>query len=385
MKNFRIQPIRVFILLLTCLLASVAQAQLGAISGSNIPAQLSITTTGHSQISWTVVENVGNPGPTGVSSSGGVFFAPDNSLLGNVNKTLQSSRNAPVSGATTFILGESLTIPQNVIRQAQKKGFSSFAYIRQFTDFPDNSTQTATVTFSLTGGAGSGLSIRRVAMEFDDGRISAVLAPNSQLHARAQVSYNGTGLLEYRWEIAHPSSTLGQPVFTPLVSRKQYLLTGEQVVLQTPRLPTGQTGDYLLRLQIDKPTPGFNMPVLRYSVNNSSQVLPETRVLPLSVSRPATDAVLAAKTEFAWQPINGAVAYQLEIYTRPVRDADLPGTTAQPPLTGVLVPAAKTRLTVGSLSRAHLLSGSDYYWRVVALSDKGRVMARSDFRRIRLP
>ena len=386
MNNNIILSLRAFVLTLTCLLAFAAHAKLGTITGSNLPSQVAITSTGHSQVNWSIVENVANPGPAGVSSTSGVFFAPDNSLLGTVNKTLQASRNVPVSGATTFILGESLTIPQSVIRQVQKKGFSSFAYTRQFTDFPDNNTNAGVVTFSITGGGAAGeLLIRRVEMEYDDSRITAVVAPQSELHARAVISYNGTGLLEYGWDVASPPSTRGQPIFVPLVSRKQYLLAGDKVVLQTPRLPTGREGDYLLRLRINKPAPNFTLPVLRYAVNNSGQARPGTRIAPLQVARPAANTVLALDTEFAWQAVNAASAYQLEIYTQPVRDSKLPGATSQPPLTGVLVPAAKTRLTVGSLSRAHLLSGSTYYWRVVALSDKGRVIARSDFRRIRFP
>ncbi len=386
MRQTNIPNIRGFILILICLLAPVAQAQIGSVSGNNLPSQVAITSTGHSQVTWSVIENVGNPGLTSVSSGSGVFLAPDNSLLGTVAKSLQSSRNVPVSGPTTFVFSESLTVPQSVIRQAQKKGFSRFVYTRQFTDFPDNSTQAGVVTFSITGGgAGGQLLIRRVEMEYDDGRITAVVAPQSELRARAVVSYNGTGLLEYTWEVASPPSTRGQPIFVPLVSRKQYLLAGDKVVLQTPRLPTGRNGDYLVRLRIAKPFPDFALPGLRYAVNDSGQARSGAHVLPLQVARPAPGAVLAVETEFAWQPVNGASAYQLELYTRPVRDTDLPGTTRQQPLTGVLVPAEKTRLTVGSLSRAHLLPGSAYYWRVVALSDKGRVIARSDFRRIQFP
>ncbi|HEC20711.1 MAG TPA: hypothetical protein ENI97_15465 [Gammaproteobacteria bacterium] len=386
MKDYRTQSIRVFILLLACLFTSVAEAQLGAITGNNAPAQLAITTTGHSQISWTMVETVANAGPYSISSSSGMFFAPDNTVLGTVTTTLQTNGNAQSPGPVSVVFNESLTIPLSIIRQAQQKGFNTFAYSRQFTDFPDNNTQSGTVVFSITGGgAGSILSIRRVAMEFDDGRISALLAPNSQIQARAQVSYYGTGLLEYRWEVASPPSTQGQPVFVPLVSRKQYLLAGGKVVLQTPRLPTGLTGEYLLRLQISRPTPDFNMPVLRYTISKRGQSISGMRIKPLQVARPAADAVLAVSTEFAWQPVTGASAYQLEIYTRPVHDTDLPGASQPPPLTGVLVPAAKTHLTVGGLSRAHLLSGSSYYWRVVALSATGQVIARSDFRRIQLP
>ncbi len=373
-------------MVLACLLASVANAQLGTVSGINLPAQVAITSTGHSQVNWSVIENVANPGLTGVSSSSGVFFAPDNSTLGTVTKTLQASRNVQVSGPTTFSLAESLTVPQSIILQAQKKGFGTFGYRRQFTDFPDNTTNAGAVTFTITGGGAAGvLAIRRVQMEYDDGRITAVVAPRSELHARAVLSYNGTGLLEYSWEVASPPGTQGQAIFVPLISRKQYLLAGDRVVLRSPRLPVDQQGVYLLRLRLHKPAALFELPLLRYAVNNSGQARVATHVQSLLVSRPATDAVIGLHTSFDWQPVTAASAYQLEIYDRPVRDQSVPAVRPQPPVTGMLVPATTNHLTVGNLSRAHLLSGHTYYWRVVAFSDKGQVMARSDFRRIKFP
>ena len=171
----------------------------------------------------------------------------------------------------------------------------------------------------------------------------------------------------------------------PILSRKQYLLAGDQVVLRTPRLPTDQDGDYLLRLRLHKPAVDFELPVLRYAVNRSAQARTSNRVSALQVSRPAPDSVLGLKTLFAWQPVAMAKAYQLEIYDRPVRDGVLPSVSQPLPVTGVLVPAAKTQLSIGNMSRTHLLSGSTYYWRVVAISDKGQVIARSDFRRIKFP
>jgi len=372
-----------FTLALLCLLATLAKAQMGTVTGSNTPAQVAITASAHSQVNWSVVDNINGPGSVVVGSSSGTFFAPDNSVLGTVNKPLQATRNVQVPGAVTFTFNEPLSIPQSVIRQAQEKGFGSFVYARQFTDFVDASTQSGFVTFAITGGGASGvLSVRRVEMEFDDGRVTAVMAPRAELRARAVISYNGTGLLEYSWEVASPPSTQGQPIFVSLTSRKQYLLAGDHVVLQTPNLPTGRNGDYLVRLNIAKPAPDFALPELRYAVNSSGQARSETRVAPLQVARPAPDAVLAPDTLFAWQAVNEAGAYQLELYAQPVRDTGLPGSNPPPPVTGVLVPAENTQLTVGSLSRAHLRSGSAYYWRVVALSDKGRIIARSDFRRI---
>ncbi len=364
-------------------LIPAASAQIGQSSVSAVPAQVVITSTSHSQLGWNV--NVsGAPGTqVTVSSSGGVFRAPDGSTLGTVTQVLQATKI--LAGATTmFRINESLTIAQSIARLAQNKGFGSFRYTRQFSTGQSNVIVSS--TFTITGGGAAGvLSIRRVQMEYDDSRITAVVAPGSEIRAHAVVSYAGTGLLEYSWEVASPPSTLGQPIFVPVLSRKQYLLAGDQVVLRSPRLPTNQDGDYLLRLRLHKPVADFELPVLRYAVNRSAQAHTGSRVLALQLSRPAPDSVLGLKTLFAWQPVATASAYQLEIYDRPVRDKTLPSVRQPLPVTGVLVPAAKTQLSISNMSRAHLLSGSMYYWRVVAISDKGQVVARSDFRRIKFP
>ncbi len=383
MKNLGIIAIRNLALGLICLSASLANAQLGAISATNTPSQVVLTGTARSTVNWSIIENVSNPGLIGVSSTSGVFMAPDNSLLGTVSKTLQVSRNIQAPGQTLFAISEALTVPQSVIRLAQKKGFNRFIYTRQFTDIPDNTSTAGVVTFVITlGGTANELSVRRVEMEYDDGHISAVVSPQSQLQARAILSYQGTGLLEYRWEVASPPSTQGQPIYIPLTSRKQYLLAGSQVVLQSPQLPTTISGNYLVRLKIDKPTLGFTLPLLRYAVDRSGQARKNFQINQVHVSSPAPNSVLAPATLFSWSRVPDAVAYQLEIYSQPQRDTDLPGPQKTAPLAGVLVPAEKNQLQVNQLSRAHLQSGQVYYWRIIALAADGHIIARSDFRSI---
>lgn len=362
---------------------AIASTQIGQSSVSNIPAQVVITSTSHSQLGWNVNVSGASGSQATVSSSAGFFSAPDGSPLGTVPQLLQATKTL-VGTTATFRFNELLMIPQSIARLAQSKGFGSFRYIRQFSAGQSNVTVSA--TFTITGGGAAGvLSVRRVQMEYDDSRITAVIAPGSEMRAHAIVSYAGTGLLEYSWEVASPPSTMGQPVFVPILSRKQYLLAGDQVVLRSPRLPTDQDGDYLLRLRLHKPGVDFELPVLRYAVNRSAHARTGNQVSVLQVSRPAPDSVLGLKTQFAWQAIAMAKAYQLEIYDRPVRDKTLPSVNQPLPVTGVLVPAAKTQLSIGNMSRTHLLSGNTYYWRVLAISDKGQVVARSAFRRIKFP
>ena len=266
----------------------------------------------------------------------------------------------------------------------KKKGFSHFSYARQFTDFPDNSNQSGSVVFTITGGsAASELTIRRAEMEFDDGRISEIIETNSTLKAHAILSYNGTGLLDYSWEVASPPSTQGQAIFVTLTTRRQYLLAGQNVVLQSPNLPTSREGEYLVRLRINQPVANFNLPILRYAVNkNGGSPLSGTTISILNIVQPASEVFLTPDTLFAWQAIPTAVAYQLEIYTRPVRDNELVNNQSQLPVTGVVVPAATTQLRISALPRAHLVAGHSYYWRIIALTEAGQLTARSDFRKI---
>ena len=361
------------------------QAQMGSVSASNTPSHVVITSAGQSVIRWTIIDNVANPGMISVSSPNGVFFAPDNSVLATVNKPLQLTKNVTVSGATTFSFTESVFVPQSVIQTAQKKGFSSFAYARQFTDFPDNSTQSGSVVFTITGGsAASELTFRRAEMEFDDGRTSEIIDTNSTLKAHAILSYNGTGLLDYSWEVASPPSTQGQAIFVTLTTRRQYLLAGQKVVLQSPKLPTSREGEYLVRLRINQPTVNFNLPILRYAVNkNGGSPLSGTTISPLRIEQPAAQVLLTPDTLFSWQAEPLAAAYQLEIYTRPVRNNEPVNNKSQLPITGIIVPASTTELRIKGLPRTHLVAGQDYYWRVIALTESGQLAARSEFRQIK--
>ncbi len=323
-----------------CVLSPLAQAHIQSATVNNANPRVSITSTAHSQVTWAITEASANGGHVSVSSGQGVFLAPDNSVLGSVARVLSVSRNTSSNATTTFSFNESVTIPLVVIQQAQKKGFGSFRYVRQFSDAPDNDTRSVATTFRISGGSlGGVLSVQRVAMSFDDGRGNIIVSPQSELSARAMLNYTGSGLLEYSWELATPGSTGGQPYFFPLISRKQYLLSGRSVVLQSPRLPTASVGQYIVRLRINRPAPPFAIPLIRYTVNSSGQYHPLLTIKPLPLKAPFDGSILSENSYFEWQATAKAQAYQLEIYTRPLRDVDISGINPQPPLTGMIVPA----------------------------------------------
>ena len=361
-----------------------AQARILSVQGTNSPTQLDLTSNGHSQITWAVVEEPNAVGQAQISSTEGVFFGPSGkTFLGNSSRTLRQTRQLIGDMNTTFIFQESLIIPQTVIRNAQELGFNQIIYVRTFQDNPGATSLANSVTFSISASGSVGnVSLRQIQMEFDDKRTSAIISANTQLKANAIVSYQGTGLLEYRWEIATPPSTIGQPVFVPLITRREYLMSGGQKTLNSPELPTTIAGTYLLRLNVLQTNPQFEMPILRYFVRADDDLSRVPKIQTMSVSAPPNNTKLTLKTKFMWQPIQAAKAYQVEIYNRPIRNEIVRGTKQPFPVTGVIVPASQTSLTMGQVSTNHLNIGSIYYWRVIAISDNGKKVGASEFRSI---
>jgi hypothetical protein len=208
-----------------------------------------------------------------------------------------------------------------------------------------------------------------------------MIATGGQIQARAILSYKGTGLLEYSWEVASPPSTMAQPIFVPVANRKQFLLAGDIVNLQSPELNTELSGTYLVRLKIHSPQLEAQLPLIRYTVNRSGHTKMSSAQAEIRVSEPAPNAYLAEQTRFSWQAVPDATAYQVELFIRPVVE-QLLVSSDEAPLTGVLVPANKTSITIGRLPRSHLQPGATYYWRVIALSNSGQIVGKSEFRAI---
>lgn len=370
--------------LVALLIVQNAQATITQTKQSASPSTVQLTATGSSLVRWTVTANIAVPTTASVSSSVGEFRGEDLSLLGTVNTTVQQTIVTTVPNQfINFNLAENLIIPQSIVRRAQLQGFSRIYYIRTFTDQPDLTSVQASVVFSIrSSDSMQGLSISRVEMRFDDQKVSAFVQQNETLHAQALINYNGSGMLEYSWEVASPPSTSGQYIWIPLSIQKQYLAAGGQIMLSSPPLRTNTIGQYLVRLNLKSPAAVFRLPVLKYSVQNDTNGVHHSLIQTMQVAAPADDAVLLPETLFRWEPVTGAVAYQVEIYNRPVRESEIPGKQADPLVTGILVPVDKTQLTIGQISRRHLQSGKTYYWRVVGLSKKGTVISRSDFRKI---
>lgn len=364
-----------------------AQATISSATSSpesfNVPAGQTSSFT----VTWTVTTADGDS----VSSSKGSFFTDH--AIGAVNTLLTRAATA----GSTVVFTETVFLPATVVLQAQKEGYATFYYQREFMD-DDAVPSGVSVALTITSGLGAGFGITRQALSFDDGTPVRILARGADLHARALLNFNGTGLLQAMWEVAGPPGTGGEPIFRPLSQVRQHLSGGANVTLESPALPTDMPGLYLVRLRITDPATPFEMPVIRYFVGDEA---PGHAVPPVSMAlgQPANLALLGPDTRFTWEPVAKAQVYQLEIYSTEAGLPALPemgggdeppaGEVAaamrRPPVTGVLVPGQQTQTPLSGAVRAHLDPGGRYYWRLLAIGADGAVVGRSPVRELHLP
>jgi len=358
----------------------------------NVPIDRPTTLT----VVWNVTES-GAPGaPITISSASGEFRDSEfgNLLLGTVNKTI-STVFAPAGRTEVVRISETLVIPAALIQRARSLGLGSFVYVRTFSPFATDTT--GSITFRISSGAAGGFGINRLALTFDDGSAVRVVPVKTPLHVQAQVSYTGSGLLQGTWEVAGPGSTAGEPVFRPLRTLRQHLIAGDSQTLAGPDLPTDVSGFYLARLRLTDPLPGFEPPTLRYFVGEAG--IGGIPPRPFALSTPPDGALLAGDTRFAWQGVDGARAYRLEIYAGPDDPApDLPSLGSEsvdprptaanlrePPVTGMLVPAKQTQTALTVAARQRLEPGRSYLWRVRAVGRDGVIIGESPVREMRTP
>ncbi len=347
---------------------------------------------------WNVMRLPGNCGDT-VSSSQGLVRANIGNLpiLMTVPRALTQSQlcgNAP----TPFTFSESVIIPADVVLRAQRLGASGLVFQRAFADIPP--AVTGEVSLPISSAAAAGFGVTREALQFDNGAALRVLGRHEDLRALAEIAYSGGGLLQAMWELAEPASTSGEPIFRPLAQVREFVAPiGDKKVLKSPPLPTDAIGLYLVRLRITDPAPAFDAPVIRYFVGDGrpGRELPPR---PLGVYEPPPSATLAPDTDFTWEPITGAKAYQVQIYRvasdgstalpdlgygETINRREIARALSRPPVTGMLVTAQQTRTPLSAAARAHLVPGQIYLWRVQALGDDGVAFAESQPRELRTP
>jgi len=372
------------LVIFTSLYSSQGAAQITSAKGTSSNNSISLSATSIKSIQWRVIIAPSRFSQVTVRSQTGIFFDPSfKVVLGRIDSPIVRQKLSFKGQPTSFSLRENLRIPQSIVKKARNLGLNQIIFQRVFFDSPDNTEFPSNILFQLSAGTIAGqLNIERIQVEFKNQRTSLIIPRANQLNARAIIKYKGTGLFQYRWEIASPPSTKSNPIFFPLIVKRQYLLAGDQATIQSPDLPTDLNGNYLVRLVVTSPELGLTLKVLRYSVKAQLGSNAPSRIKKINLLQPRTDDALVKATEFAWHAVEASKVYQLELYSRPPMSSNMNNRQQDKPITGILMPASTTRLKLSDKSFTHLSRNQIYYWRVIAISESGEIIAQSEFRRI---
>ena len=316
--------------------------------------------------------------------------------LGRISATL-TKRLSPNDG-NELRISERLSVPASVSQQAARAGARQIYYVR---DFQLNQGQSITAVQSINlrqslpgrrptrqteGTAAAGrVDIQSLTLTFQNGTLNEVIRPNTPLQARARLRFRQAGRLNAVWELATPASTGGQAIYVPLKMVNRYL-SGSEITLLSPALPSTMNGLHRLRLRVLSPHQAdidpADLPTLSYRVSDTALAMQET-VPTLTAWRTENTAPLTRHHHFRWQPVPGSHAYQLEVYTdlppsqRRPRQGPQPVDLGQAPNAGQLIRGQYQTISPSASLLNHLTSDRRYFWRLVAIGRDGDVLAAS--------
>jgi hypothetical protein len=336
---------------------------------------------------------------------------------GSLPLRFDQSRASGTNGFTD-IMSITPSSARRAFEAARTNQASTFFYVRRFvstTGGPDE--YVAVVCRMASGGARTALALLDVRLEFAGAVPIAHLTPGGTLPAfGADITYNGSGRLQGRWEVVAPGdqpptpedllteATLpielrGQQRRYRLVERFNVFLppTG-RVRLPGPgvdRLPAQTAGAYMILLRVEASddsdadsdlrqvgagagivhnggVAGFPMPVLRYIVGAGDALSRPATAGVLGLLLPVEDAEigLQGSLDFTWVETTQAAVYRIDIYDgdRVVLSGLVPAGIA----TYRAPPWVQQRAAAGPLR-----------WRVAALDIQGQETGVSAWRNLK--
>lgn len=375
------------VLALALLLPQMALAAMTSVTAT--PSKVTVGPNGGNVIvTWRVV-HVMSTNTTVTTSSTSALIKINGGTVATVSTTLSKTSSLTAGVPETIMFSDVLPVSAAIARQISKNP-SGATIERSFSD-TDGGPLTGTARLSAAGATGD-LKIRRIELGFENGGKTRVVAQGSSLRAIAEISYLSSGLLNAEWRLIDPTSIRGSGFERRLrLIRQQLTSSGAgRTRIASPLLPTDRLGLHEIKLHIVDPDPEFDFPVLRYYVNPKST--PDvSRVQSIEVHQPADGASLTLNTVFAWLPIAGVAAYQIEIYDDGGGENQAAGLIVNPLdtdgtlLAGKVVPASVTSTSMAGFSQAHLKHGKSYRWRMRGIGANGNVVGQSEFRKIFYP
>lgn len=362
--------------------SSLAQADINSVTASPSSVSIQANTGGSVNVTWQVNRTETDvarifhtrtvSSPSALLQINGATIA---TLAGNLSTT--STLQGGISASETVSLSESYSLNAALARQVARSAAGSVRLVRTFDDTPNMTPVSAAVSVFARGTATGPLSVRRINLAFENNARTDVVYQGDSIHAIADVAFNSSGILKGEWRIVDPTASLGAGGGRVLRVVRQNLVSSGQgrTGIVSPALPTDTKGLYLVSFVVEDANTNFDMPILRYFVLDKQEATMATAPASMATLSPAMGSALNQDTVFSWQAVQGALAYQIELFN--------PGQNT--PITGKLVTAAQQQLSLQAFSFDWLQSGQPYDWRVRAFGVGGKLLAQSEMQLIYLP
>jgi len=371
----------------------IINAQLGQpslISAQAVPAQIAlpISQSANLNVSWAVNSDDPTQFQWTVSSDRARLLA-DGVEITSINQPLTQIVTAP----QTVQIAETALLPLGALQAAINRGARSITYERVFR-LAGGQSRTAVLRILPQGDFSSSFAVTRLELSFDDNSLIRVIDRNESLTARLKVNYSGSGLLQGAWQIADGVSTSGQPFYRTLRTVRRSLIPGQQVQLVSPDLPSESSGTVLVRFLVNEPTFSADLPTLRYAVRSSALSQAGQAPRQMAARSPSPGGLLDLNTTFAWEGVDGAFAYKIELYeltlqkNNPIlNNIPIDGVPTLDPfgeggailVGGKYVQGGDSNTNLGAITLDLLSPGKVYAWRIVALNGGGMIMAATHY------
>ncbi|MBW2299734.1 MAG: hypothetical protein JRF46_05520 [Deltaproteobacteria bacterium] len=325
------------------------------------------------------------------TSSQGQFVTQSGTVLGSIN--------SPVSihiAKGTGTAPENVIIPASIISAALNAKQNRILYRRTFTSGANSAT--TEVALQIVPPSAGPFSLVRMTLQFIQESESPFLSTSrttrivslgrvtvprnsTGLKAEAHIVYNGGGLLTGQWKV--DGQIIGYVA--------QYLYPGirEATVRSpdVPGLPTYDTGQHSVELEILQPIPPFDEPVIYYFVTGQEEAPPPLTLQLISPDPNATVPLAGpggTGLQFRWQTLSMPCIYHFEIYpayAAAPHGANLPfggAASASAPTPIVSADTEQGTYTLAEIDAENLQPGVEYVWHVSALQENTPVASSED-------
>lgn len=362
-------------------LSAATYADVNSVNTS--PSSINVAAKGVTSVNvvWNVnrTETVGAPSTGGpiprVVSSPSAILQIGGATVATLAGTVSQTSTLSSGQSTTVRINETLSINPALARQIATSRVGNVRVIRTFSDTQRVSSGEIRLIASL--GSQGPLAVNRIDLAFENKARTDVIYNGDSVHAIADISFNSSGILKGEWRIVDPSASLGSGGGRVLQIIRQNLVSSGQgrTRIVSPPLPTNSNGLYLVAFAVENGNTHIETPILRYFVLDKKGSTIASTPSDIAVRSPADGAELSSETLFIWNKVNGANAYQVELFNK---GDDIP-------LTGKLVPATDLKLALSAISFEWLEPNHEYNWRVRAFGKDGQLLGQSKFQTIYMP